>query len=61
MTLPVSTNCSGRTVTAQQQADALLSVWQLQRAAGVKPEDRRLDPEYERDLEVIRQCLRRKS
>lgn len=51
--------------TLQQQADWLLSLWQLQRRIGVRPEDRRLpplppiDPEFERDLEVIRQVMAR--
>lgn len=43
---------------------AMLEIWQLQRAAGIKPENRRLprlpanDPDsFERDLETIRKCL----
>jgi len=45
--------------TAQQYADRLLSFWQLQRAAGIKPEFRRLpaNDSLERDLELIRQCM----
>ena len=45
--------------TAQQYADRLLSFWQLQRAAGIKPEFRRLpaNDSLERDLEIIRQCM----
>lgn len=46
----------------QSRANDLLSIWQAQRQAGIKPEDRRLpsDDGFERDLEVIRQCLERK-
>jgi hypothetical protein len=46
--------------TAQQYADRLLSFWQLQRAAGIKPQFRRLpaNDSLERDLELIRTCMR---
>lgn len=50
-------------MTNQQRADNILSFWQAQRAAGIKPEDRRLPPsdqDYERDIEVIRRCMERK-
>ncbi len=44
------------------QDQAMLSIWQLQRAIGIKPAERRLPPandpdSFERDLEVIRRCL----
>jgi hypothetical protein len=48
----------------QPQDRAMLELWQLQRAAGIKPEDRKLPSlaandrdSFERDLEVIRQCM----
>ncbi|VIO73854.1 hypothetical protein [Bradyrhizobium ivorense] len=49
-------------MTSQQHADNLLSIWQLQRRAGIKPEARQLPPspadrEFERDLAVIRQVM----
>ena len=46
----------------QMRANDLLSLWQLQRRMGVRPEERRLpsDDEFERDLEIIRQCIERK-
>jgi hypothetical protein len=51
-------------MTSQQEADNLLSYWRLQRAAGVRPEERRTpltrDEEFERDLEVIRAVMERK-
>lgn len=31
----------------QQHADALLAIWQLQRLAGVRPEDRKLEQDNE--------------
>jgi hypothetical protein len=46
---------------SQTRANDLLAIWQQQRAAGIPPEQRWLpDDEFERDLEVIRQCLERK-
>lgn len=49
-------------MTSQQEADNILSFWQAQRAAGIKAQDRRLpsDEAFERDLEVLRQCMERK-
>ena len=43
---------------------ALLAIWQLQAACGVKPEDRRLPPandqdSFDRDLEIIRKVMER--
>lgn len=48
-------------MTAQQNADDLLRIWQLQRQIGVKPEERRLpaDDSYSRDLDVIRRAIER--
>lgn len=51
-------------MTSQQRADNILWIWQLQRQAGIKPEDRKLpdpvaDSAYERDLDVLRKCLER--
>jgi hypothetical protein len=55
-------------VEVQPQDRALLEIWQLQRAAGIKPDDRKLPPlpandqdSFERDLESIRQCMESKS
>lgn len=53
-------------MTAQQQAEILLTAWRIQRAAGIPANDRRLpaltsDQAFDRDLEVIRQCMDRKS
>jgi len=46
---------------SQTRANDLLAIWQLQREMGIKPEDRRLpDDGFERDLEIIRQCIERK-
>jgi hypothetical protein len=55
-------------MTSQQQADKLLDLWRLQDRLGI-PSSRRVLPtndnqseaEFERDLEVIRQCIERKS
>jgi len=47
--------------TPQQRADALLRLWQEQRRAGIKPDQRSLpDDDYHRDLEIIRECMDRK-
>lgn len=49
----------------QQRANEMLTVWQLQRIAGIAPEDRRLPSftndnySYERDMEIIRHLLER--
>jgi hypothetical protein len=55
-------------MTAQQQADAALSIWQLQRRLGIPAEARALPindnksaDDFERDLEVIRQCIERRT
>ncbi len=46
-------------MSPQERANELLRYWQAQRDRN--PEDRRLpDDEFERDLQVIRQCLERK-
>jgi len=46
-------------MSPQDRANELLRYWQAQRA--IKPEERRFpDDEFERDLEIIRQCLERK-
>lgn len=49
-------------MTSQQRADALLAAWQLQRAAGIPANDRRLpeqDAEFERDIEILRRLMAR--
>jgi hypothetical protein len=46
--------------TPQQRADEFLRVWQEQRKAGVKPEQRHIpDDTFSRDLEIIRQVMER--
>ena len=46
--------------TPQQRADEYLRIWQEQRKAGIKPEQRTLpDDGFNRDLEVIRQVMER--
>jgi len=54
-------------VTNQQQADAALSLWQLQHRLGIPAASRMLPindnrsvDDFERDLQVIRECLERK-
>lgn len=51
-------------MTTQEEADNLLSLWQLQARIGIKPERRLLpkrksDSQFDRDLEIIRQCMER--
>jgi hypothetical protein len=38
----------------------ILAQWQTQRAKNIPP-DRRLDEQFERDLDVIRKCIERKE
>jgi uncharacterized protein (UPF0548 family) len=46
--------------TPQQRADEALRIWQDQRKAGLKPEQRALpDDSFSRDLEIIRQVMER--
>lgn len=46
--------------TPQQEADRFLAIWQEQRRAGLKPEQRTLpDDNFHRDLEIIRQVMER--
>lgn len=46
--------------TPQQSADRALAEWQIQRKAGLKPEERKVaDDAFNRDLEIIRQCMER--
>jgi hypothetical protein len=51
--------------TPQERATEMLVIWQLQRQAGVPPEDRRLplatndNFAHERDLEIIRELMER--
>ena len=52
----------------QPQDRAMLEIWQLQRAAGIKPDDRKLprlpandQDSFEMELESIRQFMERKS
>lgn len=54
-------------MTNQKQADRLLSIWQLQAdhkipatARALPINDNKSADEFERDLEVIRQCIERK-
>jgi hypothetical protein len=51
-------------MTQQQEADNLLSLWQLQARIGIRPERRLLpklksDDQFSRDLEIIRQVMER--
>lgn len=52
-------------MTPQDRANEMLTVWQLQRLAGIAPEDRRLpspandDDAQERDLEIVREIMER--
>lgn len=50
-------------MTSQQEADNILSIWQAQRAAGLRPDERRTpltrDEAFERDLSVIRAVMER--
>lgn len=55
-------------MTRQEEATTYLEIWQLQRMAGIKPDDRKLpqlpandQDNFERELEIIRQCMERKS
>lgn len=70
MTLPVSTNCSGRTVTAVDREEALAHFYAAERRAGACPLvanerlhffAKRLDADFESDLAVIRSCMERVS
>ncbi len=46
--------------TSQQEADRLLAIWQEQRKAGIKAEQRALpDDSFSRDLEIIRKVMER--
>lgn len=46
--------------TPQQRADDALLIWQEQRKAGIKPEQRQIpDDAFHRDLEIIRQVMER--
>jgi hypothetical protein len=46
--------------TSQQEADRVLAVWQEQRRAGIKPEQRHIpDDTFERDLAISRECMER--
>lgn len=54
-------------ISSQRRADDLLSIWQLQRRLGIDASQRILPTndnqsvdEFERDLQVIRDCLERR-
>jgi hypothetical protein len=54
-------------ISSQRRADDLLSLWQLQRRLGIEAPRRALPindnqsvDEFERDLQVIRDCLERR-
>jgi len=48
--------------TPQQEADRLLDHWRQKRQRGVPAHQRTLpDDDYHRDLEIIRDCMERKT
>jgi hypothetical protein len=66
----VSTMCSGRTVDEISREQALLDFYTAERRAGATPLEanermhffaKRLDAEFERDLQIIKQVMERKS
>lgn len=52
-------------MTPQDRANSMLTVWQLQRLAGIAPEDRRLPSpandrdSFERDLAIVHEIMGR--
>lgn len=52
-------------MTSQERASEMLTIWQLQRLAGIAPEDRRLPSpandrdSFERDLAIVREIMGR--
>ena len=54
-------------MSPQQEADAALSIWQLQARLGIPASarampinDNKSADDFERDLEIIRQCIARR-
>lgn len=48
-------------MTPQHLADRMLIQWQIQRAQRIPPEQRKLDEDYERDIEALRRTMGRKA
>lgn len=51
-------------MTTQQEADNLLSLWQLQARIGIKPErrlipKRKTEEQFNREVEIVRQVMER--